>query len=242
MFSFLPLGGNGNNWTPQSVSGMLAWYDASRGVIQSSNAVSQWSDQSGHGYHLIQSVLANKPTYQATGWNSTYPAISFDGIDDVLTNVSSGFADYPNGTNIPVSIFLTLNVSSTTNVRTIFTWANDPANTNFVGFFIDTAHHMRPDLNGVGPTGTTVADGGNKRLAYVAGSGTVSTYVDSILDINGASFSGTTGGENKVYVGLSSIGTSPFVGVISEIIIYSSKLTVSDFNQYRIYSAAKWGG
>lgn len=63
--------------------------DASLGVTQSSNAVSQWASQTGTG-SFTQSTANLKPTYEATGWDGTLPQITADGIDtsggDIMTS------------------------------------------------------------------------------------------------------------------------------------------------------------
>lgn len=50
-------------WTPASLGNLTAWYRGDVVVYDGSNKVSQWTDKSGNGYHLLQSNASYKPTY-----------------------------------------------------------------------------------------------------------------------------------------------------------------------------------
>lgn len=72
------------SWTPLTLgSSLTAWFDASdtSTITSSSNAVSQWSDKSGKGYHATQDTAASKPT-KGTDY------LSFDGGDRLATSIS----------------------------------------------------------------------------------------------------------------------------------------------------------
>lgn len=60
------------------------WLDANQGVTETSNEVTQWSDQSGYGNDATPPAALNRPDYDATGTNS-HPIITFDGNDHYLT-------------------------------------------------------------------------------------------------------------------------------------------------------------
>jgi hypothetical protein len=51
------------SFAPSDLSGLTAWYRGDVVVYDGSNKVSQWTDQSGNGYHLLQSNASYKPTY-----------------------------------------------------------------------------------------------------------------------------------------------------------------------------------
>lgn len=58
-------------FSPKSISGLAAWYDASNAssITLNSTTVSQWSDLSGNGRHQVQATAARQPIYNATGLN-----------------------------------------------------------------------------------------------------------------------------------------------------------------------------
>lgn len=67
------------------VSGYLAWFDAmdASSLTVSDGHVSQWSDKSGNGNHLVQATAANQPNYGLSFLNGA-PCVGFDGANDTL--------------------------------------------------------------------------------------------------------------------------------------------------------------
>ena len=51
-------------WTPGS-DNVVAWYKMATGITLNGSDVSQWSDSSGNGYHMLQSDAAQQPAYSA---------------------------------------------------------------------------------------------------------------------------------------------------------------------------------
>ena len=58
-------------FSPKSISGLSAWYDASNAasITLNGSTVSQWSDLSGNGRHQVQGSASLQPNYNATGLN-----------------------------------------------------------------------------------------------------------------------------------------------------------------------------
>lgn len=82
----------GAPFTPASVSGLQAWYDASAIVGKvDGDAMSSWTDRSGNGLHLVQATGAKQPLYKL-GIINSLPAVRFDGTDDLMS-VAAGFND-----------------------------------------------------------------------------------------------------------------------------------------------------
>lgn len=81
---------------PLSIAGLHAWYKASRGVLNASDApaangeaVKTWQDQSGNGRHATQLVVADQPLYVASSSINSKPALNFDGVSDYLKSTIS---------------------------------------------------------------------------------------------------------------------------------------------------------
>jgi hypothetical protein len=55
-------GSSGSSWTPASLPGLVAWYDASNipSITAPGGLVNHWNDLSGGGNHLVQGLDANK--------------------------------------------------------------------------------------------------------------------------------------------------------------------------------------
>jgi beta-glucanase (GH16 family) len=70
-------------WTPAQAS-VVAWYDAAdaASIAQSGGLVSQWSDKSGHEYHVTQTNSTMKPT-TGTRTIKGINVLDFDGGDDL---------------------------------------------------------------------------------------------------------------------------------------------------------------
>ncbi len=79
---------------------LQAWYKAPVGATPSnltlvSGAISQWNDDSGNGYNLVQGTAVSRPLYSVTEITSpdgtVYGGGTFDGTNDFLSNISAGF-------------------------------------------------------------------------------------------------------------------------------------------------------
>lgn len=98
----LSFGGGGvtSNWVAQLLAySPIALYAADRGVYTDAgttpatlngDAIYQWNDQSGNGYHLTQATLAKRPTLSLTGGPNSKPIITGDGTDDLIKCLTAG--------------------------------------------------------------------------------------------------------------------------------------------------------
>ncbi len=69
---------------PSDVAGMTLWLDSNVGITKDGgNLVSQWADQSGNANHATQATGSLKPLWVTSVLNG-YPAIRFDGVDNVM--------------------------------------------------------------------------------------------------------------------------------------------------------------
>jgi hypothetical protein len=73
-----------SGFSPKSISGLAAWYDASvSSSITIQTGVQKWADLSGNGRDLIQNVTNNQPAHGSVTLNGK-PTVTFDGSNDSL--------------------------------------------------------------------------------------------------------------------------------------------------------------
>jgi hypothetical protein len=83
------------NFTPASVTGLQAWYDASDAstlfdatsggsLVAADGAVARWEDKSGNGRHATQATSGSRPIRKSNQRNGL-DAILFDGTNDFLS-------------------------------------------------------------------------------------------------------------------------------------------------------------
>lgn len=73
-------------WTPTDFgAAVVGWWDAQDAatITTVSGAVSAWTNK-GSGGNLAQTTAAARPAYGATAWDGTLPALTGDGVDDML--------------------------------------------------------------------------------------------------------------------------------------------------------------
>lgn len=68
----------------------LLWLRADLGITLNVGNVSAWADQSGNGLDVSQGTAASQPLYVAS-WKNGKPAITFDGVDDILRRATAFF-------------------------------------------------------------------------------------------------------------------------------------------------------
>lgn len=86
-----------NGFTPRSISGLKLDLNAAIGITLASTKVSTWADQSGNGNDVTQATDANRPTFNATGFNGkacvTFGALTTTALVNTTANlVASGTA------------------------------------------------------------------------------------------------------------------------------------------------------
>ncbi len=232
---------SGAAWTPALIATDL-WLDAadSASITTVSGAVSQWSDKSGNGRHLVQSTAAARPLYSATGFNGK-PAIDFDGSNDFLKNNSYA----PAGAYTAFAV-LTRDGSS---ANTLFLAAGS---TYKEVVFIPSGGYTEISLFiggspgvGVSPTPSTNSSSFQLNTSH-DGSGTATT--DARVRVNGAeqtlAGSGAFGyaAESGFGIGIRpNQQTNPLDGRIAEFIFIEQDLSTRQRELIEGYLAHKWG-
>lgn len=92
-------------FTPAAVTGLTAWYDATRDVTTDSNGrVSSWTDLSGNTRHLVQATEANKPVLSRgdnkenlLSYSEDFSAADWDRTSHGTITVATGSTTAPDG-------------------------------------------------------------------------------------------------------------------------------------------------
>lgn len=87
--------GGGSVEPPIPQSGLLVWLRADVGVEKKDGFVQAWADQSDKHTNAMQTTVAARPVYLATGFNGR-PTLEFDGQGQFL-KFNDGFGNFSNG-------------------------------------------------------------------------------------------------------------------------------------------------
>lgn len=240
--------GNSGSFSPEDLSGLLGWWDASDAgsITSSSGAVSQWNDKSGQGNHAAQANASEKPTTGSTTQNGLN-VLSFDGGDWIGWNPAAG--PFLNTFQTVVVVYYDTGDNNTVigegrsgNDNGMWTLGNLITSKNARGYHESAAGVTRWDLNTGSPTTSPL------RLTYrrTPDTGTVDVNLD---DSNGGSASITgaslanSGPHNRVTFGaLRRTGVGGHItGWIGEIIAYGDRKTGADLAALENYLDTKWG-
>jgi hypothetical protein len=214
-------------FTPASISGLYAWYDASQIVGKvDGDAISQWDDLSGNARHLLQATGSKQPLYKAAVQNGK-PVVRFDGVDDDLTAALAATLAQP------FTIVVVGRASTGTSTNENFT-ASPSGNVFVAG---------RTGGGGVysiqGGTPFTQISAGRKENAFKLITA-IFNGATSEIHVNGATTAGslgTTGYATPLRVG-SLGGTTEFLnGDVAELIVYSKALNSTEVGQIEAYLA-----
>lgn len=211
----------GGAWSPASLSGLVAWYDASDAatITQSAGAVSAWADKSGNGYNLAQDSAPARPTTGAATQNSLNVLV-FDGNDDLRASTAA-----------------IANGSSTFYLVARFTTDNRWLATNggawqWFGFGSWYAGASGPSISPAASTDTWYALG-----VQFAGA-------SSWMRRNGSQVAAGNPGANTTIQNLS-VGSRfagwYVTGQLGEVIVVGGSLTTGERSSLESYLMTKWG-
>jgi len=218
-------------WTPSRIS-TEAWHDASdtspTNIVESSGAVSQWSDKSGNGNHLVQADGADQPTTNSVtvgGLN----ALDFNGTSDFMTSSFAGgvisqqnqiYVVAKNDTGTGWG-YICDGIDATDRSYSLIRVTSD--------FFVMGAG---ADLTG------TIADTYGHVFSLDYNSTTSEFFIDGTSDITGDA---STGGLAGLTIGARYTDVRWWNGQICEIVVIDGALSLADQQNMEGYLAWKWG-
>lgn len=228
-------------WRPSNIGSSLAlWLDAedSASITLNGSAVSQWNDKSGNGRNATQATAASQPAYSASGLNNK-PAVSFDGINDVLLHDAISLK----------TIYAVAKTTATTTFKSIAgaqaTVGTGPEGAYYLqgGNPARTSRFLIKTQNGVYSSDGDIFDSGVPfSLGGVIDSGNnITVYLNGKAGPPSAA-SGTMG-IGQSYVGaafFSGAITDFWLGEIAEVIVSNNSLTTSERQRIEGYLAWKW--
>jgi hypothetical protein len=225
-----------SSFTPKSISGLVAWWDASASSsisLDGSNNVSSWADLSGNSRTLSQTTANNRPAYNTAVANGK-PVVNFDGSNDAMLATFT-LAQ-------PCHYFMVWRYDSayvSGNPRVF-----DGATGGSMSFFRSTSAQMALNAGGSNlSVNISDADGQAFSVTEIRVNGASSSVLRNGVDRTanpGTNIgSGSAGG---IYLGVYGNGFSaPGDVSFAEILIYSSVLSGTNASKVRSYLGKKYG-
>lgn len=226
-------------WTPASVTTAL-WLDAedSSTLTISSGVVGQWNDKSGNGRHMAQGVSGQRPAYNATGYNSSRPLVTFDGSNDILTS-SNGQTGVTN-----VSLFIAMRYVSATSEDLIFGFGQG-ANAIRYLYTTGSTQGFAAFSNDVSSSSISIDAAGSFHIfEVVQNSNLISLWRDGNPDTTLPRTIGSIGAVSSSAIGLGGYTSSgSYYGNIAvlEAVAFYEAVSTSTRQNIEGYLAWKWG-
>jgi hypothetical protein len=242
----------GNTFLTIFGSDLVVWYDASdaASITHVGGAVSQWSDKSGNGFHVVQATGANKPTYSATGLGGAQPSLSFDGGDYLTT---AGAATVASGAVSNFSVFVVgrMNAATTANGRFAAFIANGELssgnNTGSVILFLRNGSNQEiAGLRNGGFKGvTSVTYDTTFRASGVWNGGNHTAYNNNVAGTTVADASGALAATGRLIIGAAwNAGAvellASITGHVSEFALVKAAPSAGQLTSVQTMLAAKW--
>lgn len=223
--------------TPIGGQSAVLWVDAKDGgsiTMDESNRVRSWGDKSGRNNSLLQTAIPNRPIYK----QEAFPGIEFDG--------ANSFMPIPNADQMVTGNFIVFVVEKRKSSKTqnYFLAGNSvQPNSNLVlGYRFPTTATMAFWSNDVNVTvpGYKLASEPMRIWAFEKTNTGRSIYVNGERIGGDTSFAGLTGWSGASVGGLSAYSIF-YNGIVYEILIYSSDMSIERRQMIEGYLAHKWG-
>lgn len=216
------------NFVPTDVGTLALWFDAADAstLTLSGSLVTQWNDKSGNGRNFSNVSGTRQPSYSATGFNSSYPTLTFSG--SYLTRSTTGT------TSSLYTAFFVVDATSTADQYLFdvevgrFVIAQKEATGSGTGVYNGTTWYSVAAQTGIQIYSFVCTSGGGLFRNGIR-FGTITTFGG--LALNGANSIGSR----------FSVTSSFFDGKMCEYLLYNSALNQTSCQQVEGYLAQKWG-
>jgi lysophospholipase L1-like esterase len=221
-----------------------AFFDAREEFRTIATGVSAWFDRWG-GVSHSQAGGGSQPAYNATGWNSASPVLTFDGANDFFTLSTASLANRINGTDVPWTIAGAVRFAGHDVMLT--GWDNTGANQRTLIYTTagGALRVIRRDDAGTTTTHTGTATLGTTRHSIVISFSpptTVRIWIDGVEDTVGVSGGALTAMTfNRVIVGVYG-GGNWMNGDIAELFMAATAWGPTEVARYHAYLQSVRGG
>lgn len=206
----------------------VQWYDASdtSTITLNGSNVEQWDDKSGNDLHLVQSVAAARPTY-----NASNTSVDFDGIDDFMVTPYKTALDLTDNATFVVVLENERDVA----VEYFYSRGNLAFNLYKTGNFSRMGIPGQGDIQWFG----NPASNGLEIMTFIKNGtflqGRLNGFVQPTFTFN------RTGGNigNPCWIGKSGGATAPWQGKLKELLVYNRQLTDNEIKSLEYYLALK---
>jgi hypothetical protein len=211
------------SFSPLSISGLAAWYDASdlATITEASGSVSQWDDKSGNGRDLTQGTGSAQPT-TGTRTQNGLNVLDFDGGDTIG---SSSFSE-----SQPYSLFVVFVNDEGAGASNKYLLHH-----NWLMRFRDGGYECNAGANFAGITGGNT----NAHLWTCVFNG-----ASSLMRLDAANLGtgnpGAGGGSGSFWLGSAGGASNFFNGMIAEVAYYDSTISGADLTNVETYLNSKW--
>jgi hypothetical protein len=240
-------------FSPDSLSGLTGWWDASDpgtlfdatsggSAVSADGGVARLEDKSGNDRHFTQGTGGNRPTRKTTQRNGL-DVLRFDGTNNRMAQADLPFIDFVSST-ASAAFVVAKAESVATNSDSVFSNACVLSESQAAHGFVMLRSNDTAAAFGYDNSYRTSS------LSYVPGSWKVfsTTHDGSSLSffINGGSPSSTSLGSRQFMGGQGLLGSNAsesefFDGDVGEIITYNVALSTADREAVEAYLMSKWG-
>lgn len=231
------------SWSPASVSAITGWFRADT-VTTSGTSVTQWTDKSGNGRHILQATAAKQPTLIASDPNfDNAPSIDFDGTSDVMTG--SLFTAYFVNTSWACAVVYRADTITGTGSAS-FPFANNTIIGSDASGWFGISCRNTPVLYGYSNDGayqtaenTGLAAAAVQQALFINTGGTMTLRINGTLGTSDTI--GIAGFSSQLMNVGSALGGNYFNGQIAEIVCSNATWTATDILRWNNYCADRYG-
>lgn len=242
---------DGRKFNPLSIPGLGLWlrgdvaYTSISPDVQAANgeSIRRWPDMSGNGRHADQGTGGNKPTWSASGMNGR-PGLATDGIDDFLL-ISTGLGLLRNVAG--ATVFIVAKGTAATpgatqgeiQINTGGGAARVTASRTTAGTYSFGGRRLDGDSFVSQTGGTTGTAAYIHTLLFEYSAARATEYVNGALvgTIDPFQTAGSTSDTDStaITVGAGAGGSSPYAGILGELLVWPRRLSTSERNYVHRY-------